>query len=501
MLAFLLAALACNLPLNRAPDSPGHGGTVTDPSADADNDGYDAPLDCDDSDPAIHPGTKEWCGNGRDDNCNGTSDDCDWSGDYLLEGRTIASDEAWSAFGSTLSICDANGDGQLDVVTSAYGANDYAGGVYVFYGPVETDRTAETADYSLAGTEIAGLGGWATACRGDVTGDGKADLVIGEPSYLGSKSTGAMYVVPGGDVGSWTIADASTSTWTGMYAGEGLGYSAIVLDADGDETDDIAVSSAGALVKTNEFGTTYLIDDARPGTSTVAAASAYIIGTEGDELWATAGNAGDLDGDGLEELAVPGRGSKATDAVFLFRAPFAGAIAKADADVRIDDHSLGFGATGLGHADVDQDGTDDLLVGNPFHAGRAGAAYVFYGDIVADTTTTAADVQLYGAISSFDAGSAIVSPGDIDGDGKGEMLVGASLGSAVYLQYGGEPGVYDLEKDSRAAWWLEQEYSLAGDAVAAGDVTGDGVTDLAIGAPGFGDAADGAIFLMTSFEL
>jgi hypothetical protein len=110
-------------------------------------------------------------------------------------------------------------------------------------------------------------------------------------------------------------------------------------------------------------------------------------------------------------------------------------------------------------------------------------------------------VRLLGTLPAYSVGCAIASPGDIDGDGKRELLIGAYEGATVYLHYGGDPGVYDLATDAQASFRREEKYAGTGFALGAGDVTGDSFTDFAITVPGFGGHGEGAIFVMPSFDL
>jgi hypothetical protein len=122
---WVLAALAC-LPIDDTPESE-RLVSGDDTTTDVDGDGYDASVDCNDRERDVHPGTTETCGNGVDDNCNGTADGCDWSGDVVLDGTELTTTEDGSAIGSTVAVCDANGDGVGDVVVGAPGYHNYAG--------------------------------------------------------------------------------------------------------------------------------------------------------------------------------------------------------------------------------------------------------------------------------------------------------------------------------------------------------------------------------------
>ena len=471
-----------------------------DSAIDADADGYDATVDCDDQRPRVHPDATETCGNGRDDNCDGSADGCEWSGEYVLEGNQIYGTDRWSSIGNTLALCDANGDGISDVVVGAPFAG--TGAVYVFYGPISTDLGTYNADHALIGTAKGLWTGFSLDCRRDVDGDGLVDIIVGEPGRMVvGHDPGTVYVVSGGGTAELPIADEATSTWIGSDAGDRLGSQVVAIDTDGDETDELAVTIAHTHHHPEAFGATYLFEDADPGARDADAAEAYFYGEQGDRLDGTAGNAGDLDGDGLEELALSGNGPDVEE-VLVFRPPFAGAVPKSDADVRIVGGPRGSAFwSGIGHADLDDDGRDDLFVANPTHD-PDGEVYAFFSPIDSDTRLAAADIIL--ATTAWGSVVAVTSPGDVNGDGTADLLVGSAWADVVYLHCGEGSGVYDLANDAQASWKNEvffEHSTLAGTTVAAGDVTGDGIGDFVIGAPDYGNFGEGAVTIIASVQL
>ena len=502
---WVLAALACVLLTDDGAPTNAHLGPSGDDSGarDADGDGYDASVDCDDLDRDVHPGTKETCDNGRDDNCNGTADGCDWSGELVLEGTEIRTSDDESAIGTTLAVCDANGDGVGDVVLGAPGYSNETGAAYVFYGPIRDDRDVKDADYALMGTEKDFHTGWSVDCRRDVDGDGVADIIVGQPGRMfGHYGAGTVYLVSGGGTGRRPIADEASSTWIGSDPSDRLGYQVVAMDADGDETDELAVTIPATNTGPHGFGATYVFVDAAPGARDAETAAAYIYGdAPNDLLKGTAGNAGDLDGDGLEDLVLTGWDHELEE-VLVFAAPFAGDVPKSDADIRIVGGASNVRWSGIGHADLDGDGRDDLFVGNRAHDADDGAAYAFFAPIARDTEPASADLRILGPMSEHDgAGSDVTAPGDVDGDGSQDLLIGASDGGIVYLQHGGDRGLYQLEKTAQAWWYAKDSRSGAGTTVAAGDVTGDGVVEFLIGSPGDGDVDEGSITIVPSFQL
>jgi len=487
---WVCAALACGS--NDSPDDDSNVGSGDDTATDDTGTkvGDDTATGIDDS------ASGETCGNGIDDNGNGTSDGCDWSGDLLLEGTALSSTD--SKLGSALAVCDANGDGIGDVVTGAPGADAGAGAVYVFYGPIGGSRDAKDADYALTGTAKQLRAGVSVDCRRDIDGDGIADIIVGEPGGIsGPVVPGTVYVVPGGGTGNLSVADAASTSWFGADPRAQLGFMVVAIDADGDETDEIAATPALTDVGPNRFGVTWLFEYEGLGASDADAAVAYVYGEEGNRIEGTIGNAGDLDGDGVEELAIAGTDEKSAE-LLVFDGPLISAVAKSDADIRIVGGAFGTVQwSGIGHADLNADGRDDLIVGDK----SGGALYAFLSPISFDTNTAAAEVRF----TSAGVGSDVSSPGDVDGDGTPDLLIGAAAEGAVYLQYGGGSGVYDLAT-SQARWKemiVEDWVWSAGWALAAADVTDDGVVDFLIGSPTYGSkvAPVGSVTILPAFDL
>lgn len=496
-MAALFLAMACKLPAAPPSDHHSDGGDSDTPTeVDADHDGYNASVDCNDADASIHPGAKETCGNGQDDNCSGSGDGCPWEGENTLEGWEISGSEPDERFGSTLAVCDADGDGHQDLVVGSAGTNEDAGAVHVFYGPLGEETEAARV-WTILGTGPSTTLGSALDCQSDVTGDGAADLLIGEPDET-AKSAGAMYVVPGGSTGVTPIADAYVSAWTGTYQGDRTGYGVVAIDVDGDDEDEVAVATLGQDGYDWELGVTHVVT-AFPGTHPIFVWDDFVVGTVDLSLRGAVGNAGDLNGDGVDELALSARAPLSlADSVLLYQQGVSGALAADDWDAAIGSPggSLLARFAQLGHADLNGDGYDDFLLGSPGDNSDAGIVLVYYG--VLSGSTNDPDVELTGRDDSF-TGKSIASPGDLDGDGNDELLIGAPGEGAVYLYGGGESGRSELDDAAQAAW--RKSDSDPGAALAAGDLMGNAAVEFVIGVPHASSDNDGAVVLLPSVDL
>ena len=358
---------------------------------------------------------------------------------------------------SVVGVGDLDADGYADLLVGSSGQDSgggNAGAVYLIHGPVTGTMSLSSADARLTGEDGGDQAGWAAAAAGDVDGDGVDDMLVGAfGNDLGGANSGLAYLVLGP-----VTADASLSTAHARLLGEDAGDTAgssvaSAGDVDGDGLDDLLVGAPASDLGGSGSGAAYLVLGPVTGDLGLASADARLIGDASDEAGRSVASAGDVDGDGLDDLLVgaPGCDVSGTDAgaAYLFLRAVSGDVALSGADARLLGESAGDAAGGSvgGAGDVDADGFDDVLVGALYHAtsvGDGGAAYLLLGPVSGDHSLADADAGLMGQAASDEAGSSVGLSGDTNGDGYDDLVVGAqsndtagSDAGAVYLVLGG----------------------------------------------------------------
>ncbi len=422
------------------------------------------------------------------------------SGLTAAEGWSVTGDQMGARWGAAVSTAgDVNGDGYADLLIGAPGygngsAQPDEGAVYVYYGGAAGPGPIPTWGAHPTDQENAHFGA-AVATAGDVNGDGYTDLLIGAPDYdHGQTDEGGAFVYHGHPDGLST-----TPAWSaaGRRAGVMLGWSvAPAGDVNGDGFGDIIVGAPRYEHDQVEEGAA-LLYWGRPGGPS---ASSVWIG-EGDQDWARVGtvvaSAGDVNGDGFDDLVagVPYYDGEAMDegAAFIYHGGIGGPTVTPTLILHpTDQEDARFGTAVAPAGDVNGDGFGDLVVtalGYDGEATNEGAAYLFYGGPGGLVTATAWSVhptdQPY---ANF--GRSASTAGDVNGDGFSDVVIGASwvarsqteekLDGTAYVYHGGPLGL-DAEPDWTAPEVLPNA-ELGISVAAAGDVNGDGYGDIIVGA-------------------
>jgi uncharacterized repeat protein (TIGR01451 family) len=409
-----------------------------------------------------------------------------------------------SRFGSAVAGAgDVNGDGFADLAVGADGASNDSGKLYLFHGGLGglSGSTASPA-FSANGQNQGDQFGISLAGAGDVNGDGFADLAVGASGAI--SGSGKLYLFHGGPAGLAGSAANPAFSANGEAPGNAFGFAvAGVSDVNGDGYADVA---AGAPGHNANAGKLYLFVGGTSGLSGSAASPVFSVdgATSGERLgWAVAG-AGDVNGDGLDDLIAGALGaSNNTGRVALFHgAPgsLGGSATNPAFSASGEGQNHFFGASMAGAGDVNGDGYADVVVGAYGVNNNSGRIYLFHGGANGLSGSTANPAfSANGETANSFFGFAVAGAGDVNGDGYADVAVGADGFSGdtgkVYIFHGGPGGLSGSAATPGFAIVGETTTTFFGRSLTgAGDVNGDGFADLAVGAFGF-DGYTGKVYI------
>ena len=414
---------------------------------------------------------------------------------------------------SVSSAGDINGDGVDDVIVGAFGADPngiYSGSSYVVFGrdaaaagpfnPVLALSTLDGSNgFRIDGVASFDFSGGSVSAAGDVNGDGVDDVVIGANGAPNGNQSGSSYVVFGRDAAVAGTFDPVLAL-SALDGSNGFRIDGVALDdlsgisvsaagdVNGDGVDDVIIGASDAEPNGTYSGSSYVVfgrDTAAAGPFDPVLDLSALDGSNGFRIDGVASGdfsgrsvsaAGDVNGDGVDDVIVgayraePNGSDSGSSYVVFGRDAAVGGFA-AILDLSALDGSNGFRIDGVvagdnsgtsvsAAGDVNGDGVDDVIVGayraEP-NGSDSGSSYVVFGrDAAAGGFAAVLDLsaldggngfRLDGVALSDQSGRSVSAAGDVNGDGVGDVIVGAygaspngNLSGSSYVVFGGSDG-------------------------------------------------------------
>ncbi|UVO55318.1 cadherin domain-containing protein [Sphingomonas sp. SUN039] len=378
-------------------------------------------------------------------------------------------------------------------------------------GALDTDPTPNLA---IIDTRILTIGGATDAVGvGDFNGDGFDDFIVRAPNQPGSPA----YVIfgrNGGPAGTINLANLSAADGIRINAPGAIASVSGAGDFNGDGIADIVVGVPGE----GSAGTAYVVfgSGSAGGTINLAtlapAAGIRMFGETGEyPIGVSVARGGDINGDGRGDVLIGTANTHSGSGVAIWPVPtfvlfgrnMGGTISLAGQPVGVAritinaDNALNIAGIG----DIDADGFDDVLIGNPlrsvfFNGDETGVAYIAYGR--ADGVLNR--VILTGGYAYNQLGTDLAGGSDFNGDGVSDFVITSSVdfaltnsfsvGPSVQLVYGSAARFSDFDLRGGPPHLRISSHvpESLGSSIAIADINDDGYADLIVGAPQSGTA-------------
>lgn len=393
----------------------------------------------------------------------------------------------WMGY-AVASAGDVNSDGFADVIVGARlndAAGTDAGRAYIYFGGNPMDFIP---DVILNGLAPGDQFGFSVAGTGDVNGDGYGDVIVGAPlNDAAGSNAGRAYIFYGGA----SMNNVADVILTGEFADNQFGFRVAGAgnfngDNIGDIWQDVIVGSPYNDAGGSHAGRAYIYFGSPSMNNVVDVV--FTGAASSYNLGVSVASAGDVNGDSFGDIIIGASGSDAfaTDAgqaFILFGSPFPDNIA----DLTFNGSAAGdwFGYSTASAGDANGDGFGDVVIGafrNDQNGTDAGRAYFYYGGLPMNNT---ADMNYYGESSNDWFGICVASAGDVSGDGRPDLIIGSSYNDAGGTD-AGRAYVYfsssNINNNPDIVLTGRTGEYFGWFLSGAGDVNADGQSDLLVGA-------------------
>jgi hypothetical protein len=425
-----------------------------------------------------------------------------------LAGWSAESNQAAASFGEKVATAgDVNGDGYSDVMIAAVNFDNgesNEGRVFVYHG--NASGLSFTSNWTAESNQINAKLGNSISTAGDVNGDGYSDVIIGCEFFdNGQTNEGKVFVYHGSPTG---LSDTSNWSAEGNQSSASFGYSVSTAgDVNNDGYSDIIIGA-------------YAYDNGQLNEGRVFGYYGSAAGLQATENWTAESNiasvffgnsvsfAGDVNGDGYGDVIISAsnfsNGQSTEGKAFVYNGSASGLLSSQSWSVESNVASVGLDMCVSSAGDVNGDGYSDVLVGIPnYNNGENAEGKVFEYDGSASGLSTSAIWTFESNQLNTNLGYSVATAGDVNGDGYSDIVIGSKNyengqtnegKTNVFL--GSASGLFTFT----IYWELEsnQDDARYGNSVStAGDVNGDGFSDVIVGSVGFdnGQSNEGAVFV------
>ena len=318
--------------------------------------------------------------------------------------------------GLSIASADINGDGYADIIIGAPFSG--TGRAYVVYGGPSLNSatytldstagtglmdTAGTNGFQITGKAVSDMFGYSVAA-GDINGDGIADILVGSYNINGN-SAGGVYVVFGRKNHIVPVLNISSLDGSNGFVLKGTSagdhaYTAVTGDINGDGIGDIIIGAPNASYSASGSGSAYVVfgrTSKWPASISLAninmtapATGFRLDGAAASDNFGAVLATGDVNGDGIADLIVVSKNASSnTGSTYVLFGAKSGQTSTATITTLMNGtagyklngaNTNNYSGASVAVGDVNGDGRNDVVIGAFGYSGNLGAAYVYFGE-------------------------------------------------------------------------------------------------------------------------